>query len=135
MAKDMGKRRRTNKRRQPLPFSFHEMFLLQFAYLHLCACAPRRKVAHWFPLLGHPKKQIPVVRVYLQGGKWWVDAMPTALELRLQAKECLELAEASKEFYVKAALTDLARKLCRDARQAEPKPSSNNSSPPKQDDE
>ena len=45
--------------------------------------------------------------------------MRTALELRLQARECLELAEASQEFYVKDALTDLARKLCRDARRAE----------------
>jgi hypothetical protein len=45
--------------------------------------------------------------------------MPTAMELRLQAKECLELAKAANEFYIKDALADLARKLCRDARQAE----------------
>jgi hypothetical protein len=47
------------------------------------------------------------------------DAMPTARELRLQAKECLELADTEHEFYVKAALTDLARRLNRDARQDE----------------
>jgi hypothetical protein len=45
--------------------------------------------------------------------------MPTPKELRSQAKECLELAEASAEFYVRDALTDLARHLNRDARQAE----------------
>jgi hypothetical protein len=30
--------------------------------------------------------------------------MPTATEVRLQAKECLELADTDHEFYVKAAL-------------------------------
>ena len=45
--------------------------------------------------------------------------MQTARELRLQAKECLELADTEHEFYVKAALTDLARRLNRDARQDE----------------
>jgi hypothetical protein len=45
--------------------------------------------------------------------------MPTARELRLQAKECLELADTEHEFNVKAALTDLARRLTRDARQDE----------------
>jgi hypothetical protein len=45
--------------------------------------------------------------------------MPTARELRLQAKECLELADAEHDSYVKAALTDLALRLNRDARQDE----------------
>lgn len=45
--------------------------------------------------------------------------MPTPKELRSQAKECLELAEASTEFYVRDALTDLARHLNRDAHQVE----------------
>jgi hypothetical protein len=37
--------------------------------------------------------------------------MPTARELRFQAKECLELADAANEFFVKSALKDLARRL------------------------
>jgi hypothetical protein len=45
--------------------------------------------------------------------------MATAKELRLQARECLELAHTSHEFYVRAALTELARKLNRDAHQSE----------------
>jgi hypothetical protein len=45
--------------------------------------------------------------------------MPTAKELRLQAKECLELARASNEYFVRTALTELARELHRQARQAE----------------
>jgi hypothetical protein len=36
------------------------------------------------------------------------DAMPTAKEYRYQAVECLELAEASEELYVKEALLELA---------------------------
>jgi hypothetical protein len=45
--------------------------------------------------------------------------MPTAKELRLQAKECLQLAKAAREFYVRTALTEMARKFNREARQAE----------------
>ena len=45
--------------------------------------------------------------------------MPTANEYRAQAKECMALANTSAEFYVRNALTELARKLSRDARQAE----------------
>jgi hypothetical protein len=45
--------------------------------------------------------------------------MPTANEYRAQAKECMALANTSEEFYVRTALTELARKLNRDARQAE----------------
>jgi hypothetical protein len=45
--------------------------------------------------------------------------MPTARELRFQAKECLELADTANEFFVKSALKDLARKLSRDAHQVE----------------
>ena len=45
--------------------------------------------------------------------------MPTTKELRLQAQECLELAKATNQFYVRTALTELAQKLNREARQAE----------------
>jgi hypothetical protein len=45
--------------------------------------------------------------------------MPTAKELRVQAKECLELADTASEFYVRTALKDLAQKLSREARQTE----------------
>ena len=45
--------------------------------------------------------------------------MPTAPEYRTQAKECLELANQAEEFYVKAALIELARKLNRLAHQIE----------------
>jgi hypothetical protein len=45
--------------------------------------------------------------------------MPTARELRAQAKECLELAERTNEYYVKVTLKELAQKLGRDAHQAE----------------
>ena len=45
--------------------------------------------------------------------------MPTARELRFQAKECLELADTANEFFVKSALKDLARKLSREAHQVE----------------
>jgi hypothetical protein len=40
-------------------------------------------------------------------------------ELRVQAKECPELANRTNEYYAKVALKELARKLHRDARQAE----------------
>lgn len=45
--------------------------------------------------------------------------MPTPNELRLQAKECLELANRTNEYYVRVTLKELAQKLHRDARQAE----------------
>jgi hypothetical protein len=45
--------------------------------------------------------------------------MPTAKEYRVQAKECMALANTTEDFYVRRALTELARKLGRDARQAE----------------
>jgi hypothetical protein len=45
--------------------------------------------------------------------------MPAPNEYRFQAIECLKLADEAKEFYVKDALIELARKLNRDARQAE----------------
>jgi hypothetical protein len=45
--------------------------------------------------------------------------MPTPKELRSQAQECLELAKTSTEFYVRNALADLAKRLNREARQAE----------------
>jgi hypothetical protein len=45
--------------------------------------------------------------------------MPTAGEYRAQAKECMELANATNEFYVRTALNELARKFSRRARQAE----------------
>ncbi len=45
--------------------------------------------------------------------------MPTARELRLQAKECLELSKSTNEYYVRVALAELARRLNREARQAE----------------
>ena len=45
--------------------------------------------------------------------------MPTTKELRLQAQECLELAKATNHFYVRTALTELAQKFNREARQAE----------------
>ena len=40
--------------------------------------------------------------------------MPTPKELRLQAEECLELADKANEFYVRTALKELAQKLHRD---------------------
>jgi hypothetical protein len=45
--------------------------------------------------------------------------MQTATELRWQAKQCLELANATNEFYAKSALKELAQIFCRDAHQAE----------------
>jgi hypothetical protein len=45
--------------------------------------------------------------------------MPTAKEFRLQAKECLELSDATSEFYARTALIELARELNRAAHQAE----------------
>ncbi len=45
--------------------------------------------------------------------------MPTPNELRVQAKECLELASRMSEHHAKVALTELAQKFHRDARQAE----------------
>jgi hypothetical protein len=45
--------------------------------------------------------------------------MPTPKELRLQAKECLELADKANEYYVRTALKELAQKLQREARRAE----------------
>jgi hypothetical protein len=48
-----------------------------------------------------------------------VGAMRTPTELRLQAKECLDLANKTDEYYAKVALKELAHKLSHDARQAE----------------
>ena len=45
--------------------------------------------------------------------------MPTAVEIRVQAKECLELANTASEFYVRSALKDLAQRFNRQAHQAE----------------
>jgi hypothetical protein len=45
--------------------------------------------------------------------------MPTAKEYRFEAKACLELAERTKEPYVKVALIELARDYNRAACQAE----------------
>ena len=45
--------------------------------------------------------------------------MPTPKELRLHAKECLELADKADEYYVRTALKELAQKLQREARRAE----------------
>jgi hypothetical protein len=45
--------------------------------------------------------------------------MPTSMELRVQAQECLELANRTNEYYAKVSLKELAHKLNHDARQAE----------------
>jgi RNA processing factor Prp31 len=46
--------------------------------------------------------------------------MPTTTaELRSQAKECLELASRTNEYYAQSALRELARELNRKARQTE----------------
>jgi hypothetical protein len=45
--------------------------------------------------------------------------MPTAKEYRLEAKACLELADQANEFYVRAAMIELARDYNRAARQIE----------------
>jgi hypothetical protein len=44
--------------------------------------------------------------------------MPTVQELRAQAKQCLQLADRTSEFYAKNALKELAQALNRRARQA-----------------
>ena len=43
--------------------------------------------------------------------------MPTAKEYRQHAEECLELAKQSEEFYVKAALIELAAEFKTQAEQ------------------
>jgi hypothetical protein len=45
--------------------------------------------------------------------------MPMPMELRSQAKACLELAKRTEEHYAKSALQELARDLNRRARQTE----------------
>jgi hypothetical protein len=45
--------------------------------------------------------------------------MPTPMELRSQAQDCLELANRTEEHYAKSALQELARDLNRRARQTE----------------
>jgi hypothetical protein len=45
--------------------------------------------------------------------------MATAKELRLQARECIDRSRAANEYYVRVALVELARRLARQARQAE----------------
>jgi hypothetical protein len=45
--------------------------------------------------------------------------MWTAKELRFQAGVCLELAKSSKEYFVRLALTELARELYQSARRTE----------------
>ena len=45
--------------------------------------------------------------------------MPTSNELRVQAKDCLELARNATDYYAKVALKELAQKLQHDAHQAE----------------
>jgi hypothetical protein len=40
-----------------------------------------------------------------------VPAMSTARQHRQQAKECLELAKAAKDFYVKEAMAELAEEF------------------------
>jgi hypothetical protein len=45
--------------------------------------------------------------------------MPTVQELKAQAKQCLQLANRTSEFYAKNALEELAQGLNRRARQAE----------------
>jgi hypothetical protein len=64
------------------------------------------------PILERP--EVSVIEHYQ--GK---NAMPTPTELRVQAKECLELANKTNEHYAKVALKELSHKLHRDARQAE----------------
>jgi hypothetical protein len=46
-------------------------------------------------------------------------AMQSVTELRFRAKQCLELANTTNELDAKTALRELARKLSRDAHQAE----------------
>jgi len=45
--------------------------------------------------------------------------MPTAKEYRARAKECLEMANAAKDRYVRTALRELTLEFNREARQAE----------------
>jgi hypothetical protein len=45
--------------------------------------------------------------------------MQSVTELRFRAKQCLELANTTNELDAKTALRELARKLSRDAHQAE----------------
>jgi NH3-dependent NAD+ synthetase len=45
--------------------------------------------------------------------------MPTSNELRVQAKDCLELARNATDYYAKIVLKELAQKLQHDAHQAE----------------
>ena len=45
--------------------------------------------------------------------------MLTSKEFRRQEKECLELADQAKDFYVNATLIELAREFARAAHQAE----------------
>jgi hypothetical protein len=45
--------------------------------------------------------------------------MPTSNVLRVQAKDCLELARNATDYYAKVALKELAQKLQYDAHQAE----------------
>jgi hypothetical protein len=45
--------------------------------------------------------------------------MHTHMELWFQAKQCLELARGTNEYYAKVALRELARKFKRHARRAE----------------
>jgi 3-methyladenine DNA glycosylase AlkC len=42
--------------------------------------------------------------------------MPTAKEYRQQAKECLELAKAAKDLYVKEAMAELAEEFSKTAK-------------------
>ena len=41
--------------------------------------------------------------------------MPTAKEYRQQAKECLELAKAAKDLYVKEAMAELSEEFSKTA--------------------
>ena len=45
--------------------------------------------------------------------------MPTSNVLRVQAKDCLELARNATDYYAKVVLKELAQKLQHDAHQAE----------------
>jgi hypothetical protein len=47
------------------------------------------------------------------------EAMRTSEELRIQAKDCLQLANGTDEYYAKVTLQELAHSLHREARQAE----------------
>ena len=45
--------------------------------------------------------------------------MPTPKELRVQAKDCLELARNATDYYAQVVLKELAQKLKHDSHQAE----------------